>query len=366
MFRVYMTKDKLVDVFIDESDALDNHSNWFKVLSAQPEISLDEYEEGEEENMDNPLFVIRKNNANLHFAQDDAINEITNGDYEQVLEHNPCGAYILDVSPEVAKSIQDGYGVICESTSSQLKETFLITPDFPIDRAKNGKTWERFPVKKVPSNTLIIQDRFFCRSDRGESIQDTYDNFEKIIRALLPMSFSSTYHLIVIFDDTRIEARDSVMFNDIAERFNDLKNLLENERGYSILLEVLSVPDHSYNYDLTHNRRILSNYYWIEAPHKLKAFRGVTNLSNQTLTCKFLYMTLNMPFNFLNEEEIPDSHEENHDKWINDFKGLVVASRFSGQYSPYNSNRRFPPVVYDFSVNGMPEPPSKIKNRILS
>ena len=180
------------------------------------------------------------------------------------------------------------------------------------------------------------------------------------------MSFSATYHVMVLYDDTRIEARDNVMFDDIAKQLNILKDNVEKERGYPILLEILSIPNHSYNYNITHNRRILSNFYWIEAPHKLKAFRGTENLSDQSLVSKFLYATENMPSNSIFGDEEPDNYIDNHTKWINDFKGLVVASRSSGQYSSYNNNRYHPPVVYDFSVNGMPEPPSKIKNRILS
>jgi len=358
MFSVFIDYNKAIDI-CKKGDSSDT---WYSVLCKQRVLHVNSNAIFDDEN---PLFVFSlMHDQNLEDSS--KYMESIIQDNSKVLE-NPCGAFILNIGEDQAKKIRKNYGVICESTQN-LQPSILVTSDFLVDREKDGKTWERFPFKKtVPSNTLIIQDRFFCRSDYGESIEDSYENFKGIIHALMPLEFMGEYHLMLIFDAKKIETRDCVTFEDISYELNQIKEELERERGYTIIFEILSVPEHSYLYEKTHNRRIISNYYWIRADHKLKAFRGTENLAEQSLVSKFIYGNTTADYSRVFEDEEPDTPELNHEDWLRMFKEITRASIYSGQYSRYNNNTKFDPIVYDYTINDAIMPHGiTIQNRLLS
>lgn len=375
MFKVYITKELLINFFINESDCPETeHSDWYKILKEQKYIGLDDYNPDEKLDMDSPLAIILRRFPHMSFScERENIKKITDGDQKSVLNINPCGVYLLNISVDAAKKIRKQFGVICESAKT-LGKTFLLNHHTLPGANKDGTTWDSFRFSSyIPTNALIIQDRYFFKSDRGETIQDTFENFRKIIWALLPdADFSSVYHLMVIVDGTKIEERDKLSFGEIASKLNHIKTELKEERGYDICLEVLSIPEHSYNYDKTHNRNIISNYFSIWAPHKLKAFRGTESLAAMnTIVCDFL-------FHHLNEEDVDyfirkEKNCVTYKEWMDIFRGIMPAVPLSGttnKFNPIKKNRdrnvTFPPINYKYSINGEMKFPPKIINRLLT
>lgn len=343
MFKVYIDYDKMYDICLEQDDS----DTWYKILCKQQSINVDcdvEDEEFYDEN--NPLLIFSQMNGIEFNDASEYMNDVIT-DNSKVLDQ-PCGAFILNIDSTKAKEIQSRFGVMCQS-AKDMKADFLTMEDIEIEGPNaNGATWGRFPfgALEVPTNSLIIQDRYFFSSDQGENINDTYNNFTEILSTLLPRHFGDVFHVMVIVDGTKIMPRDNVTFEKVVDELESRKRQLESLFGYTIALEVLSVPQGSYKYDKTHNRRIITNYYMIKADHKLKAFRGQKPLADQTLTSKFLYSKgLNM---------LSDPPVNKHTSCISDFRDIIRQSQKSS------------PGYYAYSCNGCHNlSTNDIKNRIL-
>lgn len=338
MFKIFIDHNKVLDIIQN-----DINSNWYKILSKQKKIFVNDLND---DDCDDPLNLFSLGTGGVQFCDETKYMKEVIVDNKKVLE-NPCGAFYLNIDSIIANEIQSNFGVICQNCN-EMDSKILTFKDIDIYGADRGCTWERFPfsLEKFPINTLIIQDRYFCSSEHGESIDDTYQNFEKIIKALLPTSYNDEFHLMVIIDAKKINPSDHITFDDISNQFNTIKEEIENERKYKILLEVFSIPKDSYHYSKTHDRYIVTNYYMIGATHKLKAFREGEVLTEQTLTSKCLY-SKGLDSNF------SDSPIVCHNKWISDFRDIVK----------YSTTR---PSVYKYSCNGTNDSGTiNIKNRIL-
>ena len=341
MFKLFIDYDKAVDICLSpESEPV-----WYKIICLQTEsgVGLNRPQDDSFYSEDNPLFLVSQSEG-IEFKDESVLMDSIPENHSAVLT-SPCGAFILPIPKEEAAEIQSGYGVICQSVDS-MNTNILTLSDIEIDGPnQNGDTWGRIPLGGViPTNSLIIQDRYFFRSDHGENVQDIYYNFKEIIRNLLPLSLSATFHLMVIVDGEKIEQRDAVTFEEIAEKLNGITEQISKERGYSIVLEVLSIPESDrHNYPNTHNSRIISNYYTIKADHKIKAFRGTQCLADQTIASKLLYSKGV-------KDNLSDPPERRHRKWISNFRQMVKLSRDNYDYSRNG-----------YYVNG----PLVIENRIL-
>lgn len=73
----------------------------------------------------------------------------------------------------------------------------------------------------------------------------------------------------------------SYTFDEIATKLNRIKAQLG--RSYPIMMEVLGITPDCTIYNKLHNRLILSNYYLVEAGHKLAAFNRDRGTARQTL-----------------------------------------------------------------------------------
>lgn len=346
MFKVYIDYDKMYDICLEQ----DVSDMWYKILCKQQGININHSVDDDEfYDENNPLLVFSQMNGIVFNDESSYMNDIPNNN-SRVLEQ-PCGFFVIPIDSTLANSIQSDYGVICRSSMDKVASVPLTIDDIDVDGPNaNGSTWGRFPfgLLGVPTNTIIIQDRYFFKSDNGESINDTYENFTSILSTLLPRTFHGTFHVMIIVDASGdgINRRDNVTFENIVDELEIRKNALVAQFGYTILLEVLSVPSGSYKYEKTHNRRIITNYYMIKADHKLKAFRGQTPLADQTLTSKFLYSK--------GLDGLSDPPVNKHTSWIQNFRDIVTQSK------------RSLPGYYLYSCDGNHGlSTNDIKNRIL-
>ncbi len=190
---------------------------------------------------------------------------------EEVLK-NPSSLYVLDVTHSEALRIQNAYGVLCLSSDSLQISPLIDINDIhvPEPKKKKGRGWDSVldSVENLPSNALLISDRYlfsFRSSDAGDGLI----NIRNILNELLPHQFEGNdYHVTVIFDKDKIH--DSYSFDEIVIKLYNITQQLG--RTYPIMLEVLGITEECSIYLNLHSRRIISNYYFVEASHKLAAF----------------------------------------------------------------------------------------------
>lgn len=185
-------------------------------------------------------------------------------------------------------------------------------------------TWDSFFKQgKIPSsNSVIIMDRYLLKvginkrkdhkGETTETILEWYKrggkNIAEILKAIIPQSFSGTYNVLVVFDDKQIEkmtqSKEFIPVEEaltIVSRFVQSKLALKNCQGVN--LEFLAIHDglseqelpkginedekmtHFYLkelYKLTHDRRLITNYYMVNATHGWDATDKSTSTETQT------------------------------------------------------------------------------------
>lgn len=206
---------------------------------------------------------------------------------ENVLK-NPSALYILDIPSADALAIQRMYGVICLSSGAP-----DITPLIDIydehtteKKVPLGRGWDSVldSVEYLPSNALILNDRYFFKTTNAV-YGNGFDNIRSILTELLPRELNTKYHVIVIFDRDEIDSLYN--FNSIAKRLHDI--VLEFNKPYEIVTEVLGLSEGKEIYYKFHNRRIVSNYFVVKMDYSLAAFNKTEGTSEQTITPQVLF-----------------------------------------------------------------------------
>ncbi len=190
---------------------------------------------------------------------------------EDVLKH-PSALYILDITPAEASDIQRQYGVMCLSGDNPDISPLIDVSDYfkPSPEKKKFRGWDRVldSVEHLPSNALLLIDRYLF-SSRSKSRGDGLDNVRHILSELLPKEFfGKDYHVTIVFNVE--EKHRSYTFTEIASKLYDIARQLRPE--YTIMVEVLGIRETCALYDDSHDRQIVSNYFFVEASHKLAAF----------------------------------------------------------------------------------------------
>lgn len=201
---------------------------------------------------------------------------------ETVLMH-PSSLFILNIPIVEAEKIQKSYGVMCLSGEAINISPLIDVNDIHIsnEREKLGRGWDSVldSIEKLPSNSLLLSDRYlfaFRSPNAGDGIANIFD----ILNELLPQNFlGGDYHVTIVFDNMAKHA--TYTFEEIATHLNKLKQQLN--RDYPIMMEVLGITPDSSIYNKLHSRLIISNYYMVEAAHKLAAFNKEFGTARQTL-----------------------------------------------------------------------------------
>ena len=201
---------------------------------------------------------------------------------EDILK-SPSSLYILDVTPAEALSIRRSFGVMCLSGDNPDITPLIDVNDIHIsnEHEKLGRGWDSVldSVEKLPSNALLITDRYlfaFRHPNAGDGLANIHD----ILNELLPQQFEGgDYHVTIVFDDR--SKHSSYTFDEIATKLNRIKTQLG--RNYPIMMEVLGITPDCSIYNKLHNRLIVSNYYLVEAGHKLAAFNKDQGTARQML-----------------------------------------------------------------------------------
>ncbi len=214
---------------------------------------------------------------------------LTQADIEEYRTHpenvlkNPSALYILDITPTEALAIQRSYGVMCLSSEHPDISPLIDVNDIFISNVeeKLNKGWDSVldSIEQLPSNALLLTDRYLF-AFRHPNAGDGLANIRAILHELLPSRFQGDeYHVSIVFD--YMAKHNSYTFGEIATKLNRIKTQLG--RAYPIMLEVLGITPGCSIYNKLHDRLIISNYYMVEASHKLAAFNADRGTARQTL-----------------------------------------------------------------------------------
>lgn len=129
-----------------------------------------------------------------------------------------------------------------------------------------------------------MNDRYFFKTTNAV-YGNGFDNIRSILTELLPRELNTKYHVIVIFDRDEIDSLYN--FNSIAKRLHDI--VLEFNKPYEIVTEVLGLSEGKEIYYKFHNRRIVSNYFVVKMDYSLAAFNKTEGTSEQTITPQVLF-----------------------------------------------------------------------------
>lgn len=321
MFKVYIS-DSVYDRILntEEQRATAGRSNLYKLLKQQPVQILTEKD---------------TERYKLHS--------------ENVLK-NPSSLYILNITHTEALTIQRTYGVMCVSGDSPNITPLIDINDIHIakEQEKLGRGWDTVldSVERLPSNALLLTDRYlfaFRRPNAGDGIA----NIKDILSELLPKQFhGGNYHVTIIFDNMAKD--DNYTFDEIAQLLEDVK--LQLNRDYPITMEIIGITPDCSIYNKLHNRMIISNYYLVEASHKLAAFNKDKGTARQMLIPMALFTESS-----LNGNSTPPLDAIDHT--------LATLRNFSKslQYIPESSHK-----TYLYAVNGEVKVKClSIRNRLL-
>ena len=238
----------------------------------------------------------------------------------------PFSLFILDISRVDARKIRKQYGVLCYSDQASLRlATLRFQKTVFCEKGSPAKSWPSIltEASRFPVNTIIINDRYLMLGNPDIAERNVRD----IVSSLLPASdYEGTVNVFFYFDGVdekwsknfikehegenldemnqafMIAARDE--FGSKSRRVCDFVRTSVNGSyavrticsTYHRPLEVnrsrgsISMKTWVSGYDLTHNRRIITDYFHITADHGLQAFNMMGKAENeQLITTKGLY-----------------------------------------------------------------------------
>jgi hypothetical protein len=277
MFTFYTTEDKLTELCLEGG-------TWYDIIRNQRTIYVCNDSDEEEWDISNEI-LLNLYRGGVEIEVDNEVAEDIKKDTKNVLELvNP--AYILDYSEQEATEISRKYGVIFLPTQNT-PEPAIAETGWTLDTSDDSKeqSWDFFLSGiKTKYNSLVIIDRYFFSSEYGESLEDSKFNLRSILNILLPKEQMHKFTVSIIFDITKADKE----MQELATEVNKIKKTLVGHTSFD--MELISIDSNCYNYDKTHDRFIVSNYFVIDAAHKIKAFRtDKTILTEQNIHFKYLY-----------------------------------------------------------------------------
>lgn len=277
MFTLYTTESKLTELCLEGAE-------WYDIIRKQRTIYVCNDSDDEEWDLANPtLMALHRSGTSIEV--DNELLEDIKEDNSKVMElTNP--AYILDFDEQEAKNIEEKHGVIFLPVKNTPRP-ILSKRGWEIDTTDENKpkTWDYFlKSNRATFNSLLIVDRYFFSSEVGETFADSLYNLKAILKALLPSKNIPSFTVSVIFDETKSDFQ----LQELATKVNKIKKTIIGKTPFT--LELISIDSNCYKYEETHDRFIISNYFVINASHKIKAFNSQNkSLCAQKISFDYLY-----------------------------------------------------------------------------
>lgn len=328
MVKVFANRDFLEGVLLNQTP-----KNWYNIFMSGNVAEVCVPEEFSDEDVDTMGSIDIIGNLQLLGtivkAEAEYINDILQN-YHRVLE-NPNAVFLLGIGKEEAEEIQTKYGVICQSIDSIDDEVLTMAYEYDLTDGQKGVDWTVYFDKTnhmLPSNALIICDRYMFSSDLKSGLKEAQDalelgltNIRCMLNAVLPRRYHAEYNVLILFDSSTLcknEEQERKMFEFI---INDLKNYAagnKKSRRYKIRFDLISIDHNCLNYKKLHNRRIISNYFVVRADYKLQAFKENVSTATQTIFYDALFSKI-VPM----KPNGPDSPIKSQIQTINSIQELI-------------------------------------------
>lgn len=286
---LYTTEEIITIIYQDQGHKYDVWYDFITKLRPSLNVLLKEGSDYDDNDY-NPVFMLEKDfdiTVNQEYPENVVESEFLSQLSCLALNHisDPSPVFILDVDEVTAKSVSEKYGVICHS----LEESPLNSPLFMesleknVDKSEPNRGWHELVVDSTtPANAMVFVDRYlFSKDSGGITYQDGINNVFEVLNHVLPKNLGMDYHVLLVFDASTLSTATGETFKSVSEEINTLIPRLK--RPYNIVIEMVSIDRNDFNYDETHNRRILSNYFIIRVDRSLKAFRSSYSLYSQSL-----------------------------------------------------------------------------------
>lgn len=264
MLSIYTTENIISTIFRDNENKYDAWYDFITKLRPTMKVLLDE-DTDYDDNEYNPVFMFEKDyDIQVEPEYTDEVGENSYLSRIEKMELNgvadPFAIFILDIDEDTANRISEKYGVVCHALSSKTTSNPIFQEGIEktVERQETRKGWMELLTGKntTPSNHLIFIDRYLFSDDsNGITQQDGLDNVAEVLEMALPSKLGVDFHVLLIFDAT--EMGKNMTFNQLSTKLNAIKKHIK--RPYNIIIEALSINHSDFNYDETHNRRILSN-----------------------------------------------------------------------------------------------------------
>ncbi len=294
MLEIYISDKTLEKIWLESPD-----SNWGKILKKQRVIYISEEKTNGYLNEDCVLWQMQMDDIKLE-PSTAYIQGVING--TESISKKPFGVFILDIDPAQAFKMQKENGVICMS-SDAIDENILTLIDPCVkeyEESEKGK-WSDVLVgvkaDSFVSNSVIINDRNLFANDgqktnhhTGEIYDDTpgIDNIAAVLNEIIPSELSVPYHVAILCDYECVKTANGLTHKSVAEKVNKIKKKLN--RLFPIEIEIVFIKaGDSRITNVTHNRRIISNYFILKADHKICAFKSGMSLCAQNILIDRLY-----------------------------------------------------------------------------
>lgn len=292
MFILYTTEDMLYRICENaNSDCV--LDLWYKIILSTKQVAI---QKGQIDTENFWIQVLHRMGVSI-YAEQEWIDSVC-ADNKTVLEE-PTASFLLDLPSNLTQNLQSNYGIACYTTGTTPVMPFFANRGWHVDTTDSDKekSWEALLGDlAIPSNSLVIVDRYLFSSNPGETIEDSFTNLIQILNRLLPQSMASgVLDVSIIFDFDSINFKKDkkpdgteIDMPYLAKRINKLKK--EVNRPYAYNISLISINANCLNYDKTHNRKIFSNYYIIRAEHKIKAYNEKKRaLCDQELTFSYIF-----------------------------------------------------------------------------
>ena len=279
MPNLFTTESKLIDICFEGG-------TWYNIVQKLSEVLVCNDSKTEEWDKTNPFLLSLHRSQTSIYVDNEFLEDIQENKKNVRELYNPI--YILDFPEEDAKKISEKYGVIF-LPSKNTPEPSIAKTGWSIDTSDKSKpnSWD-FILKElgVPLHSILIIDRYLFSDEVGETIEDSLYNLRDILSTLLKQTNVEDLTVSIVFDHNKTE----YTFNELANKVNKIKRSLYFPKPFNI--ELISVNSNCYKYDETHDRFIISDYFIVDAQHKIKAFSSKgshKNLCNQLISFEYLY-----------------------------------------------------------------------------
>lgn len=290
MLSIYTTERIVTSIF---QDCDNKYEAWYDLITKlRPTMNVLLNENTDyEENDYNPVYMFEKDydiNVEPEFLDDVGENAylslVISLEPDTII--NPQAIFLLDIDEVKARKISEKYGVICHAfkSSPESNPIFQESIEKNVEKKEESRSWNELLLPDVifPSNSLVFVDRYmFSKDSEGITGQDGIDNAYEVLDKILPTKLGVDYHILFVFDASTLTTYSGDTFEGISTQLHKLIKRLA--RPYNIIVETVSIDHNDLNYDETHNRRILSNYFIIRVDRSLKAFRKTHSLYSQSL-----------------------------------------------------------------------------------